>query len=144
MSLCRLNRHLSPKIRRTFSTALQEDEYTATPQYPPILDNSYLARLERRKETERESIKDVPTIEEKQIRLNMPRYYGFKSYMLNEDYIPYNNLTLAQHVTRTHLVVNNELPEYFKGISVDDLVAKTKADVEEAVYIELEGHKYET
>ncbi|CAH0553313.1 unnamed protein product [Brassicogethes aeneus] len=143
MNLCRVNNSSTSKLIkvRNFASVLPNEEYTVTPQYPPIQDLSYLKRLERRHEETRESIKDVKTVEEKQIRLNMPKYYGFKSYILSEDYIPYNNLPLIQHVTRTHLIVDKELPEYYRRVYIDELVGKTKADIEEAISIEVEGQK---
>lgn len=78
MSLIRINRALSSRVIKRinhFSTVTQEnEEYTTTPQYPPILDLSFEKRLERKKEKVYEEIKNVKTVEEKQIKLNMPRY----------------------------------------------------------------------
>lgn len=143
MSVIRLNRNFTPKfvIARYLASVLKNEEYTVTPQYPPILDLSYEKKLERRKEAMHEEIKAVKTVEEKQIKLNMPRYYGFKTYMLKENYVPYNNLPLAQHVTKTHLIVNNDLPDYYKTFSTDDLVSNIKSEVEEIILIELDGYK---
>ncbi|XP_018574152.1 39S ribosomal protein S30, mitochondrial [Anoplophora glabripennis] len=144
MSVIRINKNFTPKfviVRSLASAVRNEEEYTATPQYPPILDLSFEKRLERKKEAMHEEIKAVKTVEEKQIKLNMPRFYGFKSYMLKEDYVPYNNLPLIQHVTKTHLIVNNDLPEYYKRFSVDDLVGNIKSELEEVILIELEGYK---
>lgn len=78
MSLFRLNRNFTPRVlskARCFSTPAprEEDEYTATPQYPPILDLSYEKKQERKIESKHNAIKDVKTVEEKQIKLNMPR-----------------------------------------------------------------------
>ena len=78
MSLMRINRVLNPKNilkPRCFSTVapLEDDEYTNTPQYPPILDLSFKKKIERQKETVHEQIKALQTVEEKQIKLNMPR-----------------------------------------------------------------------
>lgn len=144
MSVIRLNKNFTPKYviaRYLASTLRNEEEYTTTPQYPPILDLSYEKKVERRQETIHEEIKAVKTVEEKQIKLNMPRYYGFKSYMLKEDYVPYNSLPLTQHITKTHLIINNNLPDYYKSFSVDDLVSNIKSEVEDAILIELEGYK---
>ncbi|KAJ8970919.1 hypothetical protein NQ314_000969 [Rhamnusium bicolor] len=144
MSLFRLHKTLKPTLvnLRCYSTALRnEEEYTATPQYPPILDLSFEKKLERKKEAVHEEIRRVKTVEEKQIKLNMPRFYGFKSYMLTEDYIPYNSLPLAQHVTRTHLIVNNNLPQFYKTVEVDDITNILKSEVEEALLIEIDGYQ---
>lgn len=78
MSLIRLNRKLSicvlPKVRN-FSTpaASEEEEYRETPEYPPILDRSYEKTRERKREAKFDEIKYVKTVEEKQIKLNIPR-----------------------------------------------------------------------
>ncbi|CAG9818018.1 unnamed protein product [Phaedon cochleariae] len=146
MSLFRIKTSIPPRLFhcRCFATALPNDEeYTATPHYPPILDMSFEKKLERKKVAKHEEIKAVKTVEEKQIKLNMPRFYGFKSYMLNEDYCPYNNLGLAQHVTRTHLIVNNELPEYYKNIDVSGVALNLKSEIEEAIAVEIDGYKRE-
>ncbi|XP_967403.2 large ribosomal subunit protein mL65 [Tribolium castaneum] len=144
MSALRLNKNLLKRCKKfkCFSTAvLQEDEYTATPQYPPILDMSPEKVRERRKEEEYEGIKAVKTVEEKQIKLNMPKYYGFKSYMLYEDYIPYNSLPLIQHVTRTHLIKNENLPNFYNDLDVTSALNDVKLDIEEAILIELARHR---
>ncbi|XP_023030475.1 mitochondrial ribosomal protein S30 [Leptinotarsa decemlineata] len=143
MSLFRINPSFRPRLFqcRSLATALRnEEEYTSTPQYPPILDLSFKKKLQRKKEAVHEEIKGVKTIEEKQIKLNMPRYYGFKSYPLTENYSPYDNLTLAQHITKTHLIVNNNLPEFYKNIDVDKLVTEMKSEIEEAILIEFDGY----
>ncbi|KAJ8976948.1 hypothetical protein NQ317_010145 [Molorchus minor] len=147
MGLYRLPKHfkscvIGSKASKCFATAVRnEEEYTATPQYPPILDLSFDSKLERKKQAVYEEIKNVKTIEEKQIKLNMPRYYGFKSYMLREDVIPYNSLDLIQHITRTHLIVNNNLPDFYKNVQVDDLIPTLKSEVEDALLLELDGYR---
>lgn len=134
-------RHLLPqvhKLSRCFSTALQgtEDEYTNTPQYPPILDMSPEKVKERKIKETHEAIRAVKTVEEKQIKLNMPKYYGFKRYLFNENEVTYNALPLVQHITRTHLIEDAELPKFYNDINVDQLFDKVKAEVEEAILFE--------
>lgn len=78
MSLIRLNRKLGfcvlPKVRNLSTPAAsEEEEYSATPQYPPILDLSYNKTRDRNRETKFDKIKNVKTVEEKQIKLNIPR-----------------------------------------------------------------------
>lgn len=144
MSLFRINPNAYNKLPklRNFSSRLQnENEYTSTPHYPPILDLSFEKKIERRKEAEYEAIKAVKTVEEKQIKLNMPRYYGFKTHIFTEDYIPYDNLPLSQHITRTHLIVSDTLPEYYNSMQVDNYVKQIKAKMEELIYMEAEGYR---
>lgn len=127
---------------RYYSSILHnESEYTSTPQYPPILDLSLQKRIESKREVKHDEIKAVKTVEEKQIKLNMPRYYGFKTHLFKEEKIPYNNLPLAQHVTRTHLIVDNNLPEFYNNIQIDELVKQLKSDIEELILMELEGYR---
>lgn len=125
---------------RPFSSpAVQEDEeYTASPQYPPIRDPSYKKKLERGLDAKNIEIRNVKTVEEKQLKLNMPRYYGFKTFMFHEDYIPYNCLPLTQHATRTHLIQGKGLPEYYQNVSVENLETISK-NVEEAILMEVDG-----
>ncbi|ENN71725.1 hypothetical protein HUJ04_006196 [Dendroctonus ponderosae] len=143
MRLICLKRSIAPRAwlqARSFSSpAVQEDdEYTASPQYPPILDLSYKKKLDRSFEKNRTEIRNVKTVEEKQLKLNMPRYYGFKTFMFHEDHIPYNCLPIAQHITKTHLIQDKELPAYYQNVSAENLETIAK-DIEEAVLMEVEG-----
>lgn len=119
---------------------VNNEEYTTTPQYPPILDTSYEAKKERKKEAQYEEIKNVPTIEEKQIKLNMPKYYGFNCCIINEDQASYNTLPLMQHITRTHLIENNNLPTYYDNIDVDKVIDSIKSEIEEIILLEYDGY----
>lgn len=130
------------KPKKLFSTAAVDSEYTATPQYPPILDKSRVEFKKRQRADRDEELKNVKTVEEKQIKLNMLKYYGFKTYMLMEDHIPYNNLTLAQHVTRTHLIVDNELPKYYENIGVNSTLSDSlKEQLMDALILEIDGYR---
>lgn len=144
MSIFRFKINGCNKVRkfRFYSSALyNESEYTSTPHYPPILDLSYEKKQERKKEAENDEIKAVKTVEEKQIKLNMPRYYGFKTNLFTETNVPYNTLPLIQHITRTHLIIDNNLPDYYKKIQTDEHVQQLKSDIEDMVIIELEGYR---
>lgn len=137
--------HRISALTKRFSSVQprQDDEYTSTPQYPPILDLSVEAKHKRFHEAKHEAIKAVKTVEEKQIKLNMPRYYGFKCYQFREDVAPYNTLPLVQHITRTHLKKSDGLPEFYGGLNVDvdGIYDGLKGDVEEAILLEYEGIK---
>ncbi|XP_044761945.1 28S ribosomal protein S30, mitochondrial [Coccinella septempunctata] len=130
------------KPNKFFSTAAVESEYTATPEYPPILDLSKKEVMKRTRQDRDEKLKDVKTVEEKQIKLNMLKYWGFKTYMMLEDHIPYNNLTLAQHVTRTHLSINQDLPKYYENIGVNSSISEgLKEELFEALLLEVDGYR---
>lgn len=106
------------------SNAAAADEYTDKPEYPEILDPSREARFKRDKQSWHETIKDLPTVEEKLIKINMPRYYGFKTIMLNAAENPYNCLSLNQHYTRTVLESYDKLP----STGAKDEASKTQMD----------------
>lgn len=122
-----------------------EQEYTDTPQYPPILDISYEARIEREKNAWHEKIKSLKTVEEKLFEINMPRYYGWKPIMLWEELIPYNAMPFAQHVTRTHFKEFKDLPHYSTGLEEEShkLLGQIKPWIEEALIFEYKYRRYE-
>ncbi|EDW51524.1 GM22582 [Drosophila sechellia] len=82
---------------------LQLNSTDAEPVYPEIQDTSFKARKQKDAANWHEEIRQVPTVEEKMIKINMPRYYGFKVVDFNDSRIPYNALPLTQHYTRTVL-----------------------------------------
>ncbi|VEN63901.1 unnamed protein product [Callosobruchus maculatus] len=138
-----LSRLKIPKFRG-FATAIhtpEQNEYTSKPHYPPIEDLSFRERIKRKKGALHEEIRNVKTVEEKQIKLNMPKYWGFKCYMVDEEYCPYNNLPLAQHITRTHLKSERNLPELYDSLDVSNLASQLNNEVEETVLIEAEGYR---
>lgn len=77
-------------------------------KYPPILDLSRSAARRREKQSWHDEIQNVKSVEEKLIKINMPKYYGFKSVLINHEKVPYNALPLIQHYTRTHFIEQNE------------------------------------
>ncbi|CAK1581061.1 unnamed protein product [Parnassius mnemosyne] len=149
MHLVKFHRNL-PKFKfwtkRRYSHALltDENEYTEAPEYPPILDMSLQGRKLRERQIVHEKIQKLNTVEEKQIALNMPRYYGWKCVMLNEDKIPYNALPLVKCYTRTHFIPSSSLPDvYSETASLADLVVKqTKSLIEDIIILESEAVKH--
>lgn len=149
MQLLRVHRtfpKLKKLIPRQYSQAVQpefssENEYTDTPIYPPILDLSLPARQLRKRQTLHKNIQEINTIEEKQIALNMPRYYGWQCIMLNENKVPYNALPLVQHYTRTHFQLLDKLPDVYAETSslADNIVQEIKSCIEECIVTENEG-----
>lgn len=131
------------KLGKCFSSAVpgMDEEYTSAPHYPPILDIAPEKRRERKKIEMYEIIKAVKTVEEKQIKINMPRYYGYKTSLFYENQIPYNSLPLAQHITRTHLIETAELPAFYNNLNVDSLCEKIKSEIEDAVLFQQNGFR---
>lgn len=133
-------RHL---VTRLHAPIDENDEYTKEPQYPPILDTTYKAVKQRERLQWHEKIKCLKTVEEKLFAINMPRYYGFNSVVLNDHIFRYNCLPFFQHSTRTSLF-DSGLPDYYNKLNerVDGLLGHVKSDVEDAVLFEYTGYKY--
>ncbi|XP_063368268.1 large ribosomal subunit protein mL65 [Cydia amplana] len=127
--------------RSSQAVALDDNEYTETPEYPPILDVSKEGVKLRKREAKNEKLKNLKTVEEKQIALNLPRYYGWGSVMLTEDKVPYNALPMVKSYTRTHFVAQDKLPDLYAEVApaADGVVAEIKSLVEDAIAIEHEG-----
>lgn len=98
-----------------------ESEFTAEPVYPPILDLSYQAVKDRKIEAVAQNITNLPTVEEKLIELNAPKYYGWWACRLKERQISYDALPFTQFATRTCLA--NELPSIYTGL--DEIASKS-------------------
>ncbi|XP_055844922.1 28S ribosomal protein S30, mitochondrial [Episyrphus balteatus] len=120
-------------------TKSNSDEYTDKPEYPEILELSREARMKREKQSWHEQIKAVPTIEEKLIKINMPRYYGFKTIMLNSEENPYNCLPLNQHYTRTVFEGYEKLPntatnkDEASKTQMESFVKSVSANIQDAI-----------
>lgn len=133
-------RHLVTNVNASID---ENDEYTKEPQYPPIFDTGYKAVKERERLQWHEKVKCLKTVEEKLFAINMPRYYGFKSVMLNDHIFRYNSLPFFQYSTRTSLS-DKGLPDYYSSLNerVEGLLGHVKSDVEDAVLFEYTGYKY--
>lgn len=103
-------------------------------EYPPIVDLSEAAVKERKKIAWHNQVKNLNTIEEKLIKVNMPYYYGLRTTPLVNDEYHYNCLPYIQHWTRTQ--IENGLPaDWCKRPKeeIDGLVNKIRDDFIEAV-----------
>lgn len=132
-------------IIRAFSTALQEQSSPDAVQYPPITKNSFRERLKQKKLDEYEFIKKCPTIEEKIIQLNMPRYYGFKCLKMGDEWYPYNALPFVKYSTKTdfrEVPLAIEDPEEAKR--VEDFYNLIKSDLVDALEFEASGYQHQT
>lgn len=96
-------RYLSAKAEPQTSALSTDSEYTAEPEYPVIRDLSFKGRKQQTVSDWHDEIRRVATVEEKMIKVNMPRYYGYKVVDFNDTKMPYNALPLMQHYTRTVL-----------------------------------------
>ncbi|XP_072938081.1 uncharacterized protein mRpS30 [Epargyreus clarus] len=123
-----------------------EDEYTETPVYPPILDMSLAHRKLRKRESIYNKIKEINTVEEKQIALNMRRYYGWQCVMFKENSIPYNVMPMVQCYTRSHFKLIDKLPDEYSETSplADSVVKEIKHLIEDSIAIETENTEHDT
>lgn len=109
------------------------EEYTEKPEYPEILDTSHESKVLRKKQSWYEQIKNLKTVEEKQIKINMPRYYGYKVVALNDTRVRYNSLPMIQHYTRTLFQGNDKLPDASESEQVNSLVKAISGEFQESV-----------
>ncbi|XP_037937838.1 28S ribosomal protein S30, mitochondrial-like [Teleopsis dalmanni] len=135
------NRCLATKVQPAAQTN-NNSEYTDEPQYPEIQDVSFKARKVREKEDWYKEIEEVPTVEEKLIKINMPRYYGYKVFKLTDEKLPYNCLPAIQHYTRTIFenADENIAPEALQKINI--FVEAAKSDVQDALEFAHEYYKH--
>ncbi|RZF37645.1 hypothetical protein LSTR_LSTR015661 [Laodelphax striatellus] len=93
---------------RTLCSALQETPDKAN--YPPIepVTDEY-KKLAARKRLH-EKYRKLKTVEEKLFALNLPRYWGWETTVINEGNIPYNFIDFVKYATRTHLVKSDKVP----------------------------------
>lgn len=123
-----------------FSSYFQpsESEYNETAIYPPIFDLSREAVKDRKIETEAQRVTALPTVEEKLIELNMPKYYGWWACRLYEGEIPYNPLPFTQFATRTCLTQG--LPSMYNELDsvAAALVPNIKSKVSDLLLQELD------
>jgi len=118
---------------RSMSTSSKE-----AVRYPELTDESRLGKRSQIEAQWHNKIRDLGTVEEKLIEINMPRYYGWKCHMLHAGDVNYNTLGLHQHLTKTHLVEG--LPAIYNSNEAEEaatqLANELKADFEEAFAFE--------
>lgn len=131
------------KSCRYISSAIRNvEDYNEKPVYPPILDRSYKAKKIREYDSWHDKIKKLKTIEEKLLELNMPKYYGYKCIMLNDNKFPYNTLPLMQYSTKTNFNEVDSLPDFYSqnNNKVDNFLSNIKSDIEDAICFEYTGY----
>nr|XP_045598316.1 28S ribosomal protein S30, mitochondrial-like [Procambarus clarkii] len=96
---------------RHYQHAAAQSEYTETPEYPPILDTSRKARKLREATEWHDKITRLPTVEQKMMEMNMPKYYGYWSCRLHDNHPRLLGEEFVQYATRTHVV--RRLPHHY-------------------------------
>lgn len=126
------------------ATSTDADEYTAEPEYPEIQDLSWPARRSRKALALHEELKNVTTIEGKLIKINMPRYYGFKCHMLNEEFgYQYNCLPYYKQWTRTDF--KGDIPADYFDANADEenkLISEVRHLIEETIVLQNRGIRW--
>ena len=118
-SFHKLKSTTSLSFHRKFHGPPKSEEYTAVAEYPKIpqfknIHEQSYAELKNQ-------IKSLNTVEEKQLYLNKPKYYGWYSCNMEVNKIPPESLNLLQYVTNT-TIVRNQLPE--KLSNLDEIAEK--------------------
>ncbi|XP_043206788.1 28S ribosomal protein S30, mitochondrial-like isoform X1 [Amphibalanus amphitrite] len=106
-------------------------------EYPPVLDTSFKATKDRETQQWHKLIQSLPTVQEKQLELNMSRYYGHWACQLSPHDVHYNHAEFIQFATRTNVV--EAWPNVYS--TLDDEVNKflpvLKKKVEDIFLLEL-------
>ncbi|XP_077298426.1 mitochondrial ribosomal protein S30 [Arctopsyche grandis] len=110
-------------------------------KYPPIEDLSPEAKFRRLRIARDEAVKAVPTIEEKIIKINMPKYYGWRSFLFKDGLLPVHALTPIQYFTKTQLIVNDTLPSFYLPLApaAEYHAQRLRPQIEEMLVAEYQG-----
>ncbi|KAK8397226.1 hypothetical protein O3P69_004738 [Scylla paramamosain] len=104
-------------IYQPFFSSLHHDaalaEYTDTPQYPEIIDVSREANKRRKKEAWHQKVTNLPSVEQKMMELNMPKYFGHWSCQLRDNRPTLLTTDFCRFATRTHVEEVERLPEHY-------------------------------
>lgn len=126
------------RYRSTEAAAIQNDEIKSSASedvsYPKILDLSPRACKEREQIAWHEEVKKLNTIEEKLIKVNIPKYYGWQMMHLTDKHFAYNTLPYVQHYTRTQF--EDGLPKEWTKHSpeqLDAIVEGIKEHIEDVI-----------
>ena len=99
---------------RPFHGPPKQDEYVKEAQYPEI--PKYNSQHEKEYDSLKDQMKKLKTVEEKQIFLNKPKYYGWYSCVINPSNVKTNSLDFLQYVTNT-TIIDDDLPESMNNLT---------------------------
>lgn len=142
----KVNKHLNRIISSNSINFRQYANETADPigsnavatkaVYPPILDVRPGKKRERSRGVWHEKVKNLKTIEEKIIKVNIPKYYGYQMSLLNDHTFEYDCLPYVQHWTRT--VYEDGLPKNWcmrSAEEIDQHVKSLMGPIEESLSV---------
>lgn len=110
-------------------------------EYPKIEDLSTEATNSRLREIYYDKIKALNTVEEKLIALNLPKFYGWPTFHLKENQVPYDYLPFAQYITRSVICEQSTLPLLVSEEQIRPLIAQLKAELEKVLIFELQNKR---
>jgi hypothetical protein len=116
----------------------QPNEWTQSPEYPPIVDVSTEGTNKRLRLEWYDAIKRLPTAQQKQYEIS--KHYSHLNFMLEPVLKQYNALPLQQFITRTHLI-SGQLPQSYDNINVDSILDN---DLKQSICQTIALHLFET
>jgi len=135
MTVCGVVRRKPPPILFQQVRALhgppRPSEHTAVAQYPPI--PAHKNPKEAADAKAKSFMAKLKTVEEKQYQINRPKYYGWYSYILTQNWVPVDAKEFLQFATQTRVVEG--LPSCYNGNEerVNQLVDNIAPIVEQIV-----------
>ncbi len=73
--------------------------------------------------------------------LNLPKYYGWPTYLIKEGTVPYDFLPLSQFVTRTVISESDSLPLRSDAEKARELLDQVKAELGKVLVFENAARK---
>jgi small subunit ribosomal protein S30 len=135
-------KHNKIQLLRYLSTAVQHEPAAAAVEYPPIFEVSPEARAIRKKLDWHDKIKRCPTIEEKIMEINMPRYYGYRCHMLDGTRYPYDTTDFIKYITKTEFQeLSQKIADESEAKKIEGFLDLIKADIQDAIEFEIDAHR---
>ncbi|XP_054286399.1 uncharacterized protein LOC129002546 [Macrosteles quadrilineatus] len=135
-----LFRKCATNSKFSYSTdAVVVGTHSTDSNYPPILDPSPSEVYKRERDAKLDKMKRLGTVEEKLIGINMPRYYGWSSIVLQEGNYPFNFMPFVQHITRTDFQTTEifPFPQSHDESHVKNVIKIIRPQLQDALLMEL-------
>ena len=97
----------------------QKSEWSETPEYPLLNDNSVVGIAKQIRMEWYNAIKRLPTAQQKEYEIC--KHYSHLSYLLEPISSQYHSLPLQQFITRTHLI-SGRMPYAYDQMNVDSIL----------------------
>ncbi|XP_055379889.1 39S ribosomal protein S30, mitochondrial [Condylostylus longicornis] len=146
--------NLSRKFYGTLELKTNQDEIFSAKNSPPkqvelpsscLLDEVIKESNEKnRKKTWKDILRNIQTVEEKIIKINMPKYYGYATVKLEDSRTPYNALNMVKHYTNTSFEEVDNLPEFYNQFVVDDVCKQITSEIVDSIEFSNEYFKFQS